>query len=456
MGRAPTSGDDVDAGARGAQEEARAPVPLSSGDAVDDGGRHRIVLVLVLTFLQRATNNMQQTMLPLLAHYTLHLAAHTVGLLATVFTAAMIGATTLIAARIPTAAIERAVLLSTLALLLTLPLYGMVHTAGQLAILVAAGGAASGVIFPFLLTLASASAPPAVRERAVALYALTLSLSLVGGPLLQGLLLDLTHNNLGAVYRVFTVALAGSLVVLWRLERTRRGGLPVVGRPSRQEHAAAVPVRVRLRRLAGRPAYRLGFVGNLTYVVPFAALIAFGGVFAHEVYGASYERIQLLFAAFFLTSFLARLAVVLTAPIRRKGVVFGVAVLLTLGGLVLLGAGHALPLFVLGCLVLGIPHGLTYPLSAALIADGVAPDEVGFANVVFSAASNIVGFLVPPAVGLLAGRWGYPTTFLALAAPVAILAAALLPGHGQAPRLRQPAVGAGTAGPAGPAGEGPR
>jgi len=58
MGRAPTSGDDVDAGARGAQEEARAPVPLSSGDAVDDGARHRIVLVLVLTFLQRATNNM--------------------------------------------------------------------------------------------------------------------------------------------------------------------------------------------------------------------------------------------------------------------------------------------------------------------------------------------------------------------------------------------------------------
>jgi len=53
MGRAPTSGDDVEAGARGAQEEARAPVPLSSGDAVDDGVRHRIVLVLVLTCVQR-------------------------------------------------------------------------------------------------------------------------------------------------------------------------------------------------------------------------------------------------------------------------------------------------------------------------------------------------------------------------------------------------------------------
>lgn len=95
------------------------------------------------------------------------------------------------------------------------------------------------------------------------------------------------------------------------------------------------------------------------------------------------------------------------------------------------------------------PAFTEHTLSAALIADGVAPDEVGFANVVFSAASNIVGFLVPPAVGLLAGRWGYPTTFPALAAPVAILAAALLPGRGRSPRLRRPAAGAGTAGPDG-------
>lgn len=384
-------------------------------------------LVLLLAFLQRSTNNMLLTTNPLVARYDLHAPVTAVGALATIFAAATIISTYAINARIPRQLIERALLAATVTLALSFPLYSLVSTFWQLALLAIIGGLTWGVIFPFLLTLATTHSSPQQRERTVALYSLTLSFSLIVGPLVQGAALTLTETNLRAVYLVFDAVLIGAILTTLGLERTRRGLSGAVHHGGLIGEAPGVPAR--LLRLARNPAYRMGFVGNLAYTLPFVALVSFGGIFAHTVYHASYETIQLIFAAFFGTSFLARLSVVLTSPVRRKFEAFLLAIVLTIVGLALMGVGHSLLLFVLAFALLGIPHGVIFPLSAALIAGAVEHAELPFANSVFTSAANIVGLVLPPLVGALAGTLGYGRVFLWLGIPVALLAGVTFAGR---------------------------
>ena len=55
----------------------------------------------------------------------------------------------------------------------------------------------------------------------------------------------------------------------------------------------------------------------MAYNIPFALLIAFGGIYEHDTYGISLSLVTLFFSLFFLSSFISILNVRLNAEKRR-------------------------------------------------------------------------------------------------------------------------------------------
>ncbi len=98
------------------------------------------------------------------------------------------------------------------------------------------------------------------------------------------------------------------------------------------------------------------------------------------------------------------------------------AVALTIGAILLLSLTHTFLLFALALALLGVPHGITYPISAMLIAESVVREDLGFANSLFVSVIGTAGILIPIVVGLLMPALDFRTVFLLVAGIVCLLA----------------------------------
>jgi hypothetical protein len=87
-----------------------------------------------------------------------------------------------------------------------------------------------------------------------------------------------------------------------------------------------------------RPGFWTGIYTFLVYSMPTAVLLTFGGIFARDAFHALCWLITLIFAAFFTTSFLARIFL--------------------LAGLALVSLSGSLLAYMIAFSVLGVPHGL--------------------------------------------------------------------------------------------------
>jgi DHA1 family multidrug resistance protein-like MFS transporter len=76
--------------------------------------------------------------------------------------------------------------------------------------------------------------------------------------------------------------------------------------------------------------------------------------------------------------------------------------------------------------ILGVPHGTTFPVASALLAEQTPGDELPRANGRLMAATNSATVAVPFVAGLLAQAVGYRSMFLLLELPVLGLGTLLL------------------------------
>lgn len=380
-----------------------------------------IGLTLGLTFLFRMSNNMLQTTAPVLAHDTLHLSNQEVGILAAIFGVTVVLATFTINSWVKLHQIEWAIGIGFLLLAMTLPLYGFVHSLWGLIIIFGISGFASGIVQPFLPTLVTKYSVATKRDRYLALYTLALSFSLTVGPLLEVLILRLDQGNLRNTFTLFTIIpilgilLSGCIILLGHQGLNK-------GEPAFRAIKGRTPILMRLSRLAKNRTYMLGFISNLTYMIPFIVIVVFSGIYAHTRLSASYGTIQLVFAIFFTASFMARSAIAFFSPITHKNRMLWFSIVLTICGLLLLSISHTLLLFVLALALLGIPHGITYPISTMLIAEGVSRDDLSFANSLFTSSVGVAGVVIPIIVGLLTPAIGFRPVFLLVTGSVCLLA----------------------------------
>lgn len=405
-----------------------------------------VVSLLVVTFLARGSQNMAGTTAPLLGRSVLHLGVATIGDDTAVAAVVQVATMALVASRVPPrralAALGAGVALlgAGVALLAASSGGGLFLTA------LVAGGVGGGLTFPSLMT-AIGRAGSERRDQRLAFYALALGASLVAGPLAEAAVLDAASGSLRVAFVAFLPLLGTALLVVGR--RARRGarpagdrglrasassGLgpeePVVGALALGEEArvpapgtAPAPRSAREVRLLRIGGYRVALVVLLLYQIPFVALVTFGGLLGHEAYGLNSTGVQLSFAVFFAVSFAIRLAVARRPRVEHKVRAFRVAAACSAAGLVVLGLGRGVPVLLVGMVLLGIPHALTYPLAIALVAEETPAFALGRANAELQASVGVATIVLPSLIGLLVHATGFRTAFALLAAPVAAFGA---------------------------------
>lgn len=392
------------------------------------------------------TQNMAVTTLSLLARGAVHLGAGAIGALGALSGAVLALVTLFLSRRVPhhraaaSAAGGMGALVVALLVLAIAPSFGVL-VAGAVLL-----GAAGGIVMPGLLN-AILSVAGHERERAIAIYTVVLSISLAAGPLLETFVLSLARQDVRIPFVVFAVfpLLGAPLAYVVSRQQRHDGSASEVASPEpalvadvcSKEVAAldsgmsslVVTLGDTRRGRRWRPGLlstRLGrsaLVAQLLYGVPFAGITVFGALVAHVGFGFNPARTQLGFTVFFVLSFGARAAIAWRAPIMRKRPLITLSGALTVAGLLLLALGHGAWALFVAMGMLGIPHGLTFPLALALVSEATPVEALPRANATLLGSTNITSVIVPLILGGIIPVIGYRNMTLVLLGPVLAFAA---------------------------------
>jgi len=375
-----------------------------------------VLASLTVAYLVRLAQNMYQTSTPLLGKQILRLDPSAIGVVASVGSLAQILTLVLIAARIRATQARPALALGSILLGLCFAGFiaaGLAPRGGVPLYVVATvlGGVAAGLLFPTLLTRIGLGSRER-RDRRLAVYTVALSAGVATSAPLEFLALRLCAGSLRGAFFAFFLCPLGALILVLLL--VPGAGTDTVDGLSTQP---LVP-RESHRRPADRSSYRIALYSQIMYQIPYTAAVTFGALLAESSYGLSNSSVELALSVFFVVGFTGRLAVASRHHVQAKLEIFLASALLSLAGLLVIGLGHGELALLIGLVLLGLPYGAVFPLSVALIADGVAPEQLGRANAHFTAYTTGVAALVPLVVGYLVQALGYRWAFLLIACPV--------------------------------------
>lgn len=389
-----------------------------------------------VAFLFRAAQNVAQTSLAPLGEADLHLRAAVLGGVIALSGGMSVAATVLLGRMAVARTVRRWMAVG---LAVTAASFPVLASARSLGVLVAGAcllGAGGGLTMPSLSTLVGQHPGPSAPRRLAGL-AVALSVSLTLGPLADSALLHASGNSLPLTLLAFAALPALGIAVLPasrrrpdrapREPRTAGGGRPATA-------AAAPAERAPLATSPwGRPGWRLATVAQLLYQVPFVAVISFGVIAAERLYGLHPDGAQLGISVFFVVSLATRVALTAGFELRRPKAAVGAIAALTVLGVGLLALGGSVPVLFVALAMLGVPHGLVFPLALGLIAEETPPAKLARANAAFSAWTSGVTVVLPAVLGGLVAVAGLRAMFLALLVPVlalgALVAAWPAPGH---------------------------
>ncbi|MEM0120269.1 MAG: hypothetical protein QW688_02380 [Thermoprotei archaeon] len=247
---------------------------------------------------------------------------------------------------------------------------------------------------PLLLTSTVLSG--AKHGKSIPAFSSTLSLSLIIGPVYLSLLthiprVDLLTSLLGLV----PITTLGLLAYM-RASITHN-----------VESTSKVGVRQMLNMLGNR-GYLLGVILEISFTVPFAAFTTYGAILA-SLRGAGGTLVELLVSVFFLSSFSARALMTHTEGRAPSILVFVLSAI----GLPIAALSTALYQIAISFVLLGLAHGLAYPLSVGFVAKSVNKETLAWANTLLSGISAGTLFIALPVLGFLAQAAGLQAVFLA-------------------------------------------
>lgn len=385
--------------------------------------------LLVVAGLFRAAQNMGQTTFGLFGREELGLGAATIGSVGTLAGAFGLIGVLVVGARLPTSKASAAVGFGVGLVAVSLVVLGSATSSWQFIFGTALFGLGGGATAPSLATVVG-QASPERRDRALAHYAAVLSMSLALGPLAETGLLELTHQDLRLPFVCFAILPVAALALgLFGRRRTTAEG--PANAPAPERAPARGPGRRgrssgQLRSLLATRGGRLALTVQLLYSVPFSAITVFGALVARSLFKMTPAGAQLAFTAFFVVSLISRLVVARVSPIRRKRLAFLVAAALTATGMVLVSLGGPPLVLFIAMVMLGVPHGITFPLALALTAESAPEDQLAASNAALFASTNVVAVAAPAVLGAVAAAAGYRAMAALVLVPVAVFSALLL------------------------------
>ena len=360
-----------------------------------------LTVIVSMAFAVRSSNNMFSTTVPLLAMYYFHFSDLLVGLLMAVGSGATFVMSAVINSRLRSHSRRILFLASSFTYMAVYPLF---YVSDYILIwpLVFVVGFILGSLMPNIVTSASLLEDRTQRERLLSIYALTLSLSLIAGPAIESEIL--LRFSLAQSFLFFTalpvVAFISSFYIQFPEEKNL-GRTPYL----------------KILRAHG---FKTATLNIMTYNIPFVLILTFGGIFARDQFHASYSLITLIFSLFFATSFLSRLLLTIYPPNRIFGLMT-LSVAITAAGLLVLSFSPNVYIFAASFLILGLPHGFTYPLSIISISRGFENSLRSAANSYFFSLMMVVGALMPFVSGLIVNSIGYRLAFISIVPVIAFL-----------------------------------
>jgi MFS family permease len=392
---------------RGVTSALRRIAQLSAADLL------LLMSYLLVTGLFRSGQNAAQTTAPLIAHDQLNLGPGVIGLVIAAGGAASLGTNLLLAS---VKRVHPKVLFLGLA---TAPLAAgllvLAHSTPIFILAIVLLGIAGGIAMPGLAS-AAGHLGSISTTRGVVAFTVALSASLAIGPLLEAGVLHLSSGSLRAGVLTFVPLMAVAAVI------GARKLTPPAQLPHRKGPA---PSRKSGWILFHNPLFRAAATSLSLYQFPFIALVTFGAILARTHYGATAAVAQLGFTAFFVTSFLSRVLLLIHPPRSTELRLLRIASFATLIGVVGLGIGHGELWYFATMAVLGVPHGLTYPLSLALVSQAAAPSEFTQANSLLSATTGVITLVGPLITGYLSSRFGIAQMFVFMAVPTILFSVPL-------------------------------
>lgn len=381
--------------------------PIQSGKEDAGGSQARnyrlsliysATIIVMATVSARSVNNMVATTLPFLAKYSFSYSNVLVGFVSAALNISTFAVTSYLNPMLKSSTRRKVFILATGTIPALMFLY-YISTPLILWPVAVASGLAFGFVFPNIITSATLHHDHLIQMRLLAIYSLSLSLSLVIGPSLETWLL--TFLSYKQIFLPFLgVSLMGFAVS------------PFIKFPKVT------------REIRGRSALRnKGLVTSLLaitiYNVPFAAITSFLVIFAVDRFSVPSSTAYSVFIYFFLTSFISRLLMAIR-PFRSLFPPLIASAMITITGLILIPLMPSFFYFVLVMALMGIPHGTIFPMSSMLVARGTAPEERSVANSYFLAYNNILFIIIPVVFGALSIKAGFTLSYLALAASAVV------------------------------------
>ncbi len=366
--------------------------------ALTAGVLYTVVIIVALTFAIRASNNMVQTTIPLLARYDLSYSQFLVGVLVAALSASALVASLLNSA-IRVLFRKRLFVLASVAYPVTIFLFYFSSPVSVL-VFVIASGLSYGFIFPNIMTSAGLFQDKNVRERVLAIYTLALAVSLIVGPALESLIV--AHYSLRTAFLFFVpLGIVGAFLS------------PFVRFPEERKVE-------RRSSVWAHPGFRVGIYTFLVYSMSTALILSFGGIFAKQVYGASYSLITLLFAVFFSASFTTR---ILFSALKIGSIFPYVMLMMSISilGLVMVFLSNNIVIYAIAFVILGIPHGLGMPIAMFSIGRSFTTEERNVANSYFTSTMMLMMVVMPVLGGTFLNMVGFKLLMLFMTPGVIVL-----------------------------------
>ncbi|MGC8615802.1 MAG: MFS transporter [Desulfurella sp.] len=339
-----------------------------------------VLIIISMTFALRASNNMLFTMVPLLGKYYLNFTTWQIGILSSLFGVFPFLVSAFLNAKLKSSSRKKFFVFSAFLYFASFIMFYYSNSV-NIWFLVSIAGFSLGALMPNIITAAGLCEDRLKRERIIAIYTITLSTSLIIGPIIESFLLKFV--NLRESFLIFAIFPFIAFLMSFFIQFPDE---------SKAEAEKVMVIK--------NPYFLAAIISILIYNIPFATLIAFGGIYAKDVFGLDISTINLYFSLFFTSSFLGRLYLVIKPPekIFHDMIFSGI---LTIGGIFLMIISNSPFIFAVSLFILGFPHGFTFVLSLISLSRGFDVSQRNIANSYFFSTVNIIGTLTPLIFGYI-------------------------------------------------------
>ncbi|WP_276930005.1 MFS transporter [Ferroplasma acidiphilum] len=371
-----------------------------------------LIMLLSVAFTMRTSTNMLMTVVPVFTKYVINADVFFVGLTATLYGIGAMVANVLINGRINIEKTPRTIALLLLIMTVGIFFYLLSNNVYEVLILSTVTGLSMGVVQPLLMTVTNVIAPPGKRDRYIAAYTASLSLSLIFGVVMEGLITS--SINVRYAFLIFLFISLISTVLMFSLSTRIKMNMKRKNRLTFKEILGKASHSLK----QGKVLFAL--FGNIAYAFPFILLITYGSIMGKEYDGINPDIFFYLLALFYSVSFLTRL-VLSVKNVKNHEILMYASFAATIIGYLLLGIDAGIIMFIGSLLILGFPHGSIYPTASYYIASSVELEDLNVVYSVFILIMDVIIFLIPFVFGIISTIYSIRMAIYLTAVPMVLL-----------------------------------